>query len=516
VRALWPQPNGGGAASEGTSERAQQAGCDGFGPVIPAEVQTVRVIFESNAAAFGCCVAFNPRDPAFTDQRRLVLKALPAGEATFQIAGFSTTFAPGSVDRCDTQPDVGRACDAVQPAFPRYDSGPEDVRIAPGAVTEAGPVCIAALPTPTPTITETPLPTHTATPTATHTHTATPTLTSTATATVTATPTPTLTETPLPTLTPSVTPTETIVPQVRAYVANRGSGTLSIVDVATRTLLDTIELPGAPLGVAGAPDGTRIYVTLGDTNSVVTIETATNTVLEPPVVVGENPFGITAVGSSVFVANNASGTISMIDANDLQATPVTIEVGPAPLGVAVTPDETELYVTLFEDNSVAVFDLTAVDGPARTHTIPMQQQSGPTLIAFAPDGGRAYVTNQNSNTVAVIDTTDHVLLQNVFNVGAGPTGIAVTPDGIVYVANSGEGTSVSVIDTFTGGVSTVAVNGFPEIVAVTPDGNFVYVTTDALEGPGEVSVIEVASNTVLEPAIQVGSGPQGIAIVEVP
>jgi YVTN family beta-propeller protein len=132
------------------------------------------------------------------------------------------------------------------------------------------------------------------------------------------------------------------------------------------------------------------------------------------------------------------------------------------------------------------------------------------------DGTLAYVSNQLSNTVGVIDTANRVLLGTSFAVGEGPAGIAVTPDGSsVYVANSGE-RSVSAINTVSSEVKSIAIEGSPQMVAMAPDGKFAYVTSDTGETPGSVSIIEVTSNTVPEPAIPVGVGPQGIAIVEVP
>jgi len=48
--------------------------------------------------------------------------------------------------------------------------------------------------------------------------------------------------------------------QTRAYVANFGSNTVSVVDTATDTVVATIPV-GDPIGVAITPDGTRAYVT---------------------------------------------------------------------------------------------------------------------------------------------------------------------------------------------------------------------------------------------------------------
>src|SRR5215469_16917540 len=73
-----------------------------------------------------------------------------------------------------------------------------------------------------------------------------------------------------------------------AYVTNSGSGTVSVIDTATNTVVATVPVGSDPNGVAITPDGTRTYVT-GSPTSV--IDTSTNTVVAT-VPVGGNPSGV--------------------------------------------------------------------------------------------------------------------------------------------------------------------------------------------------------------------------------
>jgi YVTN family beta-propeller protein len=85
---------------------------------------------------------------------------------------------------------------------------------------------------------------------------------------------------------------------------------------------------------------------------------------------------------------------------------------------------------------------------AVTATIPLGPVNG---IAITPDGNRAYVAKRSrgfpsDNIVFVIDTASNTVLQTV-PVGAFPEDVAVTPDGaFVYVTNFGDAT-LSVIET---------------------------------------------------------------------
>jgi YVTN family beta-propeller protein len=68
-----------------------------------------------------------------------------------------------------------------------------------------------------------------------------------------------------------------------AYATNFNSGTVSVIDAATNTVVGLPIAVGtiAP-GVAVTPDGKKVYVTNPGSNTVSVIDTATNT-LAPPV-----------------------------------------------------------------------------------------------------------------------------------------------------------------------------------------------------------------------------------------
>src|SRR5437667_37137 len=64
--------------------------------------------------------------------------------------------------------------------------------------------------------------------------------------------------------------TATAQAQTRAYVTNT-SGTVSVIDTATNTVVATILVGIFPSGVAITPDGTRAYVTINFPNNVVAV-----------------------------------------------------------------------------------------------------------------------------------------------------------------------------------------------------------------------------------------------------
>ena len=64
-----------------------------------------------------------------------------------------------------------------------------------------------------------------------------------------------------------------------AYIANSGDDTVSVLNLATQTVVESIDLPGTtPWSVATHPDGSRVYVSTD--GWVRVIDTATNTVVD--------------------------------------------------------------------------------------------------------------------------------------------------------------------------------------------------------------------------------------------
>ncbi|MDP1383979.1 beta-propeller fold lactonase family protein, partial [Priestia megaterium] len=64
-----------------------------------------------------------------------------------------------------------------------------------------------------------------------------------------------------------------------AYVTNKFSDNVSVINTATNTVISTISVGYKPSGVAITPDGNHAYVTNKFSDNVSVINTATNTVI---------------------------------------------------------------------------------------------------------------------------------------------------------------------------------------------------------------------------------------------
>ena len=139
-----------------------------------------------------------------------------------------------------------------------------------------------------------------------------------------------------------------------AYVANNGAGTVSVIAIATNTVVATVTVGPNPYGVGITPDGAYAYIANYGTTTVSVIATATNTVVAT-VTVGAGPVGvgITPDGAYAYVANYGAGTVSVI-ATATNTVVATVTVGANPQGVGITPDGAYAYITNYGAGTVSV------------------------------------------------------------------------------------------------------------------------------------------------------------------
>ena len=257
------------------------------------------------------------------------------------------------------------------------------------------------------------------------------------------------------------------------------------------------------------------------------INPTTNTVIAT-ITVGSAPAGVAvnAANGDVYVTNDGSGTVSVIDANPLDTRTyntviATITVGTNPNAVAANATNNDVYVTNFTDNTVSVIDANPTDPNyntvIETIAIPLYNSTyaNPTAVAVSSAGtyaGDVYVTNQGSGTVSVINPGNTIVATIPLATNADPYGVAVGSTGTIYAADLGNST-VSVIDPGTYAVTTISVGFEPVGVAVSPITGDVYVTNSA---SGTLSVIDgspndITYNTVIA-TIPVGNLPVGVAV----
>jgi len=247
----------------------------------------------------------------------------------------------------------------------------------------------------------------------------------------------------------------------------------------------------APYGATATGSGTALITLQGD-ESLVRLDLTTGQ-FGPRVVVGEGPGDVAVApgGATAYVANETSGTVSVVDvATDLETDVIAVSGRPLPLQVGA--GGSALFVGT-STNFLYRIDLTtklATDSLA----LPVASRH----MAFNSDRSRLYVSTGPVGTVLEVDPASVTVLRT-FAVGGRVQGLAVSPDGTrLYAADdqgSGpEGPALVIWDVtanaeidrvfLAGGVYSVALNG---------DGSRALV---GLRGSGELAEINTAGASV--------------------
>lgn len=280
----------------------------------------------------------------------------------------------------------------------------------------------------------------------------------------------------------------------RLWVANSGSGTISVLDTGSDAVMATLPVAASPVNIAFTPDGRHAYVTDYKSATVVILDAITGKIVGQPIRVQDGPWGValTPDGRRAYITNCGASTVSVIDTAAASVLGPPISVGTCPLGVAASPNGRRIFVANAYSNSISIIDTTtnAVTGA------PIAVGARPHSLVLSADGRRGYVANNGElytsgpgpGTISVIDTESDTTIGAPIPVGNGPWGLALSPDGSrLFTGDSASG-AMTAIDIATSTVirPTVTVEKVPEGVAVSASGRQVYV---ANSGSASISAI---------------------------
>lgn len=255
-----------------------------------------------------------------------------------------------------------------------------------------------------------------------------------------------------------------------AYFAEPINTSITVVDVLSDTIIDSITTSFSPANPAITPDGKTALISESFVVGVIDLVTNTsiNDINMNCLYIAISPDGTRAYVSTI------GNEIGVIDLSDYSTTTIPVGgLGIQTWGIAITPDGQKIYVTDFTTDLVYVVDVATQD-VINTITV----GTGPNSVGITPNGSWAYVSNESSDNVSVIDLADDTVIATI-SVGDLPRNVAITPDGQkVYVINQGP-RNISVINVESNAViATIPTGDNPTGVFITPDNLKGYVSND--------------------------------------
>jgi PQQ-dependent catabolism-associated beta-propeller protein len=208
------------------------------------------------------------------------------------------------------------------------------------------------------------------------------------------------------------------------YVSNEETAQLSVLDLNSGQIKAKVSVGKEPEGVTLRPDGKVVYVTSEEDGTVTAVDTATLAVLHT-IATGKRPRAIlfTKDGGAAFVSNELDSTVTLFDPRNQEVlATIVIEakspIGARPMGLALSSDEKQLFVSTGRGSSIGVVDVAA---RKLVHSIE-DVGARPWGIALASDGKSLFSANGPSDDLSIIDVKRGRVVRKV-TIGGLPWGV---------------------------------------------------------------------------------------------
>jgi DNA-binding beta-propeller fold protein YncE len=276
-------------------------------------------------------------------------------------------------------------------------------------------------------------------------------------------------------------------------VANRGGTSITLVDPAAMNVIATVGVGTDPHEIAVGPDGRHVYVSnygggSGSTLSVVDLQTRTK-VKDIPIAPLIGAHGIVTAAGKVWFTSENTGSIGRYD----PATDRVDWIGRTHQGgshmLAVRADGTVAYTGNIQSSTASIIPVSGSESSAKV-SIPVV--AAPEGIALSPDQRELWLGSRNFQGISIIDLATEKVVATIAG-GTFAYRLYFSHDGKhVLVPRPGE---VAVFDAAQRTlVRAIAVNSSPFSIAIAPDDRTAYVATG---GPNQVLKIDFTTGEIL-------------------
>jgi PQQ-dependent catabolism-associated beta-propeller protein len=289
------------------------------------------------------------------------------------------------------------------------------------------------------------------------------------------------------------------------FVTNEKGNTVSVIDPATNKVQTTINVGTQPRGIGKSPDGSELYVALGEEGKIAVIDPKTNAVLRKfdsgpdPEAFGVHPNG------NIYISMEADAKAAVYNPKTGERVAV-VDVGLEPEGVAVSPDGSKVIVTSESTNMLHVISV-----PDHQIVANILVGSRPRSATFSADGKWAYASSEIGGEIKRVDMSTFKV-EKVTSIGeddAKPKDVLLSKDQKTLYVAGGRAGKVFIFDadslTLKGNIPVG-----PRVwgLALNADGSRLYTTNGA---NNTVSVVDTSTNQVIA-TVEVGEAPWGVVV----
>lgn len=296
-----------------------------------------------------------------------------------------------------------------------------------------------------------------------------------------------------------------------AYVSNEKDNTLSVIDLNTLSVINTIDIGQRPRGITFNHDFSSLYICASDDDTIQVMDVSTHTIVaELPS--GEDPeqFALHPNNRHLYVSNEDDAIVTVVDTQDKKVI-AQIDVGVEPEGMAVSPDgkwaiNTSETTNMLHWINTETFELE--------HNTLVGQR--PRHVEFALDGATLWASSEIGGTVSVVDVASKKITRTISFKIPGvhrdkiqPVGIKLTDDGRYAFVALGPANHIAVVDAKTHKIIDYLLVGRRVWHMEFAKEQHLLLSSNGVSG--DVSVIDVDKLKVIK-SIKVGRYPWGIAV----
>jgi YVTN family beta-propeller protein len=229
--------------------------------------------------------------------------------------------------------------------------------------------------------------------------------------------------------------------------------TLKVLDTATNEIVATIQLTGRPNQCASTPNGQYVAVPIRDNGSIDIVDVAQKKVAKVLPIEGPHNCYNTNRNDDMYCSSMQGNNIARIDLKTMEYSG-KIAVGGIPRPYAVSTDEKMMYVALTSFHGFAAIDLAhgnkiervELPGPAAAPLCEKLEKNTPTHgVALSPDNKQLWVTSLTDSGVYVYDVATKKISEQV-PTGSCPNWISISPDGKYVTVSNSVDDDASIID----------------------------------------------------------------------